>query len=120
MVDLYSAKDYRKAVYFKSLQINTNSGVSGEVLALNKYADQGALCDKYGSSARFTIEPKVFRIAEMYLIAAEAYLQSNNLPLAAQYLNDLERERIEGYQDQTFASKDELWAELKNEREREW
>lgn len=119
LVDLYSAKDYRKAVYFKSLQINTNSGASGEVLALDKYADQGALCDKYGSSARFTIEPKVFRIAEMYLIAAEAYLQSNNLPLAAQYLNDLERERIEGYQDQTFASKDELWAELKNERERE-
>ena len=61
----------------------------------------------------------MFRIAEMYLIAAEAYAQAGDLTKAAKYLNALEAARIDGYTDQSFATKDALMMELRNERQRE-
>ncbi len=39
---------------------------------------------------------KVFRLSEVYLIAAEAALKTNN-PDAAKYIDDLRKERIAGY-----------------------
>lgn len=39
---------------------------------------------------------KVFRLSEIYLIAAEAALKTNN-PDAAKYIDDLRKERIAGY-----------------------
>ena len=41
--------------------------------------------------------PKVFRLSEIYLIAAEAALKTNNNPKAAKYIDDLRLHRIEGY-----------------------
>lgn len=43
---------------------------------------------------------KVFRLSEVYLIAAEAALKTNN-PDAAKYIDDLRQERIAGYVDGT-------------------
>lgn len=55
----------------------------------------------------------------MYLIAAEGYAQAGELTKAAYYLNELEYNRIAGYTPQTFASKDAIMQEIKNERQRE-
>lgn len=41
--------------------------------------------------------PKVFRLSEVYLIAAEAALKTNNGSKAAKYIDDLRKERISGY-----------------------
>lgn len=120
LVDLYSDNDYRKEVYFNVLSLTTGTGATATVYGFNKYMDQGALFQKFQNEyLRFTIEPKVFRIAEMYLIAAEAYAQNNDLINGAKYLNELESKRIEGYTDRSFLSKNALMAEIQNERERE-
>ena len=120
LLDLYSDKDYRKPVYFNEINVSTADGASASVYALNKYPDQGGLYKKYGSSARFTSEPKVFRIAEMYLIAAEGYAMSDDLGTASIYLNQLQENRIKGFADVTYTSKDDIMAEIKNERAREF
>ena len=75
--------------------------------------------------ARFTIEPKVIRISEMYLIAAEAYAQlaktdGSYLTKAAQYLNDFKLKRIANYKTETYSSTDRIMTEIRNERHREF
>lgn len=121
LIDLYSANDYRKYVYFNRVDISTTSGTYGTVYALNKYTDHGALYNRFNGYeyARFVIEPKVFRIAEMYLIAAEAYAKDNKLTEASYYLNELMSKRIYNYQTRAFASTDALLSELRDERQRE-
>lgn len=119
-MDLYSDYDYRKAVYFTKVDITTNTGGVGSVYALNKYPDQGILYRRYRQeSARFATEPRVFRIAEMYLIAAEASAMSGDLGTAAYYLDELERKRIAGHTDKHFANQEAFMQELRNERARE-
>lgn len=120
-LELYSPKDYRTDVYFNVLDITTNTGATAKVVALNKYIDHSALWTKLKGYeyARFVIEPKVFRIAEMYLIAAEAYAQAGDLTKAAKYINELESARIEDYQAQTFSSKNSAMKEIQDERTRE-
>ena len=120
VIDLYSANDYRRTAFFNQLDIVTTTGISGTVYGFNKFPLETRLYQSTPSTdTRSVIEPKVFRIAEMYLIAAEAYAQDNNTTRAAYYLNELERNRIRVYQDQTFASKDAIMQEIRNERLRE-
>ena len=121
LVDLFSENDYRKPVYFTNVDIVTSTGGVGTVLALNKYMDKGVLYQAtgYSESARFCIEPRVFRIAEMYLIAAEAYAQTGDLTSAGAYLNYLQQRRIEGFARRTYTDLDTFMAELMKERQRE-
>lgn len=51
---------------------------------------------------------KVFRTAEMYLIRAEAYAEKNQVALGAADLNALRKQRITGYVDEVFGSKESL------------
>lgn len=119
-MDLYSDNDYRKAVYFTKVDITTNTGGVGSVYALNKYPDVSILYRRYRvEAARFATEPRVFRIAEMYLIAAEAYAMSGDDNTAADYLNELEGNRIAGYTVKHFANHEAFMQELRNERARE-
>ena len=105
LVDLYSDKDYRKKAYFNQIDIKTTTGTSGRVYAFNKFPLETRLYKEYKvTEARSVIEPKAFRIAEMYLIAAEAYAQlaqtdQSYLVKAAQYINALEKKRIADYKD---------------------
>lgn len=127
LMDLYLANesdtthDTRLDVFFNQINITTNTGATGKVYAFNKYTDHGGLYTKLQGYeyARFAIEPKVFTIAEMYLIAAEAYTQAGDLANGAKYLNELKKARIEGYNETAFPSKNALMNEVKNERERE-
>ncbi len=59
--------------------------------------------------------PRVIRVAEVYLIAAEAALHNDEPGVAAQYINTLRKERIEGYTDVVSVSLEDIL----NERRRE-
>lgn len=122
VIDLYSDDDYRKSVYFLPLTFQTSTGVVGNVMALNKYPEEAYPYEASGGYdyARFTIEPKVIRIAEMYLIAAEAYAMSGELSNASRYLNDFKSKRIANYKAETFSSTDRIMTEIRNERHREF
>ena len=121
LMDLYSEDDYRRTVYFNKQTIVTTTGATAEVYAFNKYQDHGPIYTALGGNeyARFIIEPKVFRIAEMYLIAAEAYAMSNDLTNASKYLNELQENRIKNFTAATYTSKESIMNEIKNERRRE-
>lgn len=125
LMDLYNetdaTHDIRLDVYFNQVNITTNTGATGKVYAFNKYADHGGLYTMLQGYeyARFAVEPKVFTIAEMYLIAAEAYTQAGDLTNGAKYLNELKKARIENYTETAFPTKNALMNEVKNERERE-
>ena len=62
---------------------------------------------------------KLVRLAEMYLIRAEAYAEKSQLTNAANEINALRRERIAGYSDVAFASKDIAISEIMDERFKE-
>src|SRR5688572_4434806 len=62
---------------------------------------------------------KLVRLAEMYLIRAEANAEKGQLTNAASDVNALRRERINGYTDVAFASKDVAIAEIMDERFKE-
>lgn len=120
LYNLYSNNDYRKAAYFAPGTISTSTGVSGKVYFFAKFPlDTYTFYQSQSNSSQGVSEPKVFRIAEMYLIAAEGYAQAGELQKAAYYLNELERNRIAEYKDQTFAGKDDLMQEIMRERQRE-
>ena len=62
---------------------------------------------------------KLVRLAEMYLIRAEANAEKGQLTNAAADLNALRSERINGYADVAFASKDIAISEIMEERFKE-
>lgn len=64
-------------------------------------------------------DEKIIRIAEMYLIRAEANAENNQLTQAANDINTLRAARIAGYVNVTFASKDEAVNAVMNERFKE-
>lgn len=122
MLNLYSANDKRISTYFLSLPVTTSAGTQGVVYALNKYTDKGYLWEQNQGDefSRFMIEPKVIRISEMYLIAAEAYAQLDKITDGAKYLEAHESKRISGYTSKSFINKTDLMEEIKNERAREF
>ena len=61
---------------------------------------------------------KPFRLAELYLIAAEAYYYANNTTEANSMLNALRSKRIEGWQNMTYGGVG-LFNEIQLERTRE-
>ena len=62
---------------------------------------------------------KVFRVAEMYLIRAEAYAEKTQFTQGGADLNTLRRQRITGYVDETFTTKDALVNAVLQERFKE-
>lgn len=123
LVDLFNKlQDTRVNVYFKTYTLSVTSGGSGKVYLMNKYPDHSNVWQRLGEneSYRWITQPKVFRIAEMYLIAAEAYAQLNQIEAGSYYLMTLESKRIKGKKaDTVFPTKTELMDELKLERRRE-
>ena len=121
LISIFTMNDLRIKAYFKVQTITTTNGTSGDVLELNKYPDDSGIHQNVVKTegGRFVSEPKVFRIAEMYLIAAEAYAQAGNISEAAKYLNELQANRFADFTPQTYGNATELMNELKNERRRE-
>lgn len=74
-IDKYAATDFRKAVYFAAKPVNFTTG-TGTLTLVNKYPGNPALFTTTATNYRHM--PKFFRIAEMYLISAEAGARSGN------------------------------------------
>ncbi len=70
VVDSFSATDLRKSVYFEQKLITIQGVDYPNVWLVNKYPGNPALFT--GATTNYAHAPKIFRIAEMYLIAAEA------------------------------------------------
>jgi hypothetical protein len=64
-------------------------------------------------------DEKLVRIAEMYLLRAEANAEANQLAQAAADINKVRAARIAGYTNVSFATKDEAIAAVVNERFKE-
>lgn len=104
--------DVRFSSYFKNEPILAAAGRPSRLII--KYAG-GA----YGTPTENVADAKVFRTAEMYLIRAEAKAEKNDIVGGADDLNTLRRNRITGYVDQVFVSKDALIAAIIQERFKE-
>jgi starch-binding outer membrane protein, SusD/RagB family len=91
IVDLYDNADLRKGVYF----LNTTATFRGTqytgVWLVNKFPGNPAFWT--GAYSNYQQAPKIFRIAEDYLISAEAAFQAGNTTAAATTLNSLRTAR---------------------------
>ncbi|GIJ94849.1 RagB/SusD family nutrient uptake outer membrane protein [Capnocytophaga stomatis] len=112
VLDLYSDDDIRKSVYFDQKDLYLGA-VDYKGFLVNKYPGNPEL---YTGVTNYAHAPKLFRIAEQYLIAAEAAYRAGDATNAAKYLNDLRAAR--GLSAVTVAG-DALFQEIKNERSRE-
>lgn len=79
---------------------------------------------KYGArigspTESFLFDIKMIRSSELYLIRAEAYAEKEDLVNGAASLNDLRKERITGYVNESFADKATLITAVMNERYKE-
>lgn len=72
---------------------------------------------KTGTTPNYMNMPKPFRTSELYLIAAEASIDSNPT-LANKYLNDLRAKRIDGYKPVSYSG-NELRDAIRSERQKE-
>lgn len=112
VVDLYEDNDIRKNIYLKELPTAFKTGNFTTAL-VNKYP-----IGSYGSANSYVHAAKIFRVAELYLIAAEAAYKAGETTNAQNYLNLLRRARISRATDIT-ATGEALFEEIKNERIRE-
>ena len=115
VLNLYDNKDIRFATYFKPGSITFSSGTA-TLYYCNKYPGNPAYCT---GNTQFVNAPKIFRVAEMYLILAEAYKESNDETNALIYLNALRSKRIADYVNQTYTG-NVLTDEIRKERQREF
>ena len=75
IINSYGENDIRLHVYFVEGIIEPAEGEQSTMILFNKYPGNPAMND---GSNNYVNKPKLFRIAEQYLIAAEAYAMRNN------------------------------------------
>lgn len=113
-ISMYAENDIRSQVYFDTWNLSVEGGTFSTVV-FNKYPGNDEL--KTGSDPNFVNMSKPFRLAEIYLIAAEA-ASTTDESKANKYLNDLREKRIEGYQRTTYSGQ-ALINEIRTERQKE-
>lgn len=115
VVDAYADNDIRKGVYFNNtFNVHIQGNDYQGIYLVNKFPGNPALWT--AASTNYAQAPKVFRIAEMYLISAEAAANQNKDLEAATTLNTL---RIARGLDATSATGATLMDSIKLERFRE-
>ena len=120
LIDLYASEDIRLATYFGKYHLTVSSGNAADIYFFNKYPGNDYY-NALGSETRYLNQPKPFRIAEMYLIAAEANARIGtavSVDKGKEAINALKKARITGFTDATY-DKESLLNEVMNERERE-
>lgn len=111
VIDLYEPTDFRRNVYFKRDKAFINNTTYTNVWVVNKYPGNTTI-----ANAQFRFhQPKMFRIAEAYLIAAEAAYHTGGDALTP--LNALKESR---FLDPVTHSGTALLQEIKDERTREF
>ena len=92
-----------------------------------KYGVSLTLCDKYPTNPEFAATsnatganmPKVLRLAEQYLICAEAYAEKGDAATAWQYIQSIRASRIDNYNPATDVMPSNVKSEIFEERKRE-
>lgn len=116
VIDLYEASDIRKSAYLEQKTLYIQGTTYNGIYCINKYPGNPALFT--GASTNYQQKPKIFRIAEMYLISAEAAAQNAGTEAAAlSTLNSLRSAR--GASVLTGLTGTALMDAIKNERVRE-
>lgn len=110
-----TVSDIRYNAYFEKRTINIR-GNNGDLVVLVKFPGNPKL--NTSAASRYVNMPKIFRISEMYLIAAEAAYNNGNESAASAVLNDLKSARIIGWK-KTSYSGTALQKEIRDERVRE-
>lgn len=116
VIDLYEDDDYRKNGYLLKETVRTAAGTDyKDIYLLNKYP----FTKNYSASGNNHHMPVVFRLAELYLIKAEAYYNDEKKSDAdvLAVLNELREAR--NASQLSGLSGEDLFNELKNERIRE-
>lgn len=74
VLDKFDNADFRKNTFFDSKEVLIQGTDYSNIVLVNKYPGNPSLFT--GASTNYAHSPKVFRIAEMYLISAESALMS--------------------------------------------
>ena len=124
LLDLYGAtdeekaKDYRFNTYFQVREVSVEGVASKDMYVMWKYVGNPDL--RSGAQLNYVSAGKPFRIAEQYLIAAEACANiDGQVATGAKLLNDLRRARIADYQDLPIANAADLMSKVQDEWSRE-
>ncbi|MCG1036200.1 RagB/SusD family nutrient uptake outer membrane protein [Polaribacter sargassicola] len=75
VLDKFDDADFRKNTFFDSKEILIQGSTYSDIMLVNKYPGNPTLFT--GATTNYAHAPKVFRIAEMYLISAEAAAMSS-------------------------------------------
>ena len=113
-LSLYPEGDIRFEAYFDLWKLNIE-GSEIQAYVFNKYPGNEAL--KTGSEPNYQNMTKPFRLAELYLIAAEASAKTDEAK-ANKYLNALRSVRIKEYKEANYTGM-ALVDEIRLERQRE-
>ena len=92
-VDMYSSNDWRTKIYLDPRDVKCQDQAASNIALFNKFLGNPNLAKKGDSKYAHYNLPKLFRIAETYLIAAEAAYRLNDAAKAQQYLNALRTKR---------------------------
>lgn len=107
--------DMRYDAYFDERHIDKR-GNNGDLTLLIKFPGNPTL--NSSSASRYVNRPKIFRLGEMYLIAAEAAYASGDETAASSYLNALKAARIVHWTSVSYSGT-ALRDEIRDERVRE-
>ena len=116
VLDLYEGGDLR-ASWFEGYNMTFGS-IKGGAYILNKFPGNPELNAPGAKDSNWINKIKPFRVAEQYLIAAEAYAMNGNDEKALEYYNALRAARIAEYEDE-YITGDALKEAIKEERVRE-
>lgn len=116
-VDLFSTSDRRRDIYFTKLFVDYGNTAYRNIYLVTKYPGNRDLRSNPSGLSNYKHKPKLFRIAEQYLIAAEAAYRKGDEGSAKSYLNRLRRSR--GLTTDVTATGEVLFTEIQNERNRE-
>ncbi len=112
----FEPSDKLKQQYNRTTDIRFNA-----YFTINPTAQDTALVNKFFTSSRGPkiVDVKLMRVAEMYLIRAEAKAELNDLAGASADINTLRAARIAGYTPITYSDKATAITEILNERFKE-
>lgn len=109
VLNAYTRQDARYPALFTKIK----TGYGYDAIILKKYLGNPDI--DAGIGKFFVNKPKVLRVSEVYLIAAEAYANLNQMDKANEALNALRKKRIMNYGGANYAQ-DEFMNELRQER----
>lgn len=114
IMDLFQDGDFRKPVYFENVILKVGAYDIKDIYVISKYKGN----PEFNTTAdpRYIIRPKLFRMGEVYMTAAEAAHMSGNSTKAAQYLNAI---RVSRGLSVSNSTDNVLLQEIKDERTRE-